>query len=118
MSFLTDFAEFLEEYDIDITTYTRTDGRSIASVTSSTINACIQPYSETSLNSNSTMRSKKFDGKDMTGTILIITDADLKIDSTDTFIYSDDSKYKIEQRMPYTKIYEHYEYLACLVKAQ
>lgn len=117
MSISIDFAEFIETITIYTSTYSRTDGKASKSETSSTIEAIVQPYSETSLNSNSTMRDKSLEGKDTKGTILLITDSDLKIDNTNTFLDYDDKKYKIDQRMPYNKVIGHYEYLACMVKS-
>jgi len=116
MSISIDFADFIEEVTIYTTTYTLTDGISEKAEVETTIEAIIQPYSETSLNSNSTMRDKGLEGKDIKGTILILTDSDIKIDDTDTFLDYDDKRYKIEQRMPYSKIVTHYEYLACIVE--
>lgn len=117
MSISIDFAEFIETITIYTTSYSRLDGKVSKSAIESTIEGIIQPYSETSLNSNSTMRDKSLEGKDVKGTILLITDSDLKIDNTNTFLDYDDKKYKIDQRMPYNKILGHYEYIACMVKS-
>lgn len=117
MSISIDFADFIEDIDIYTTTYSRTDGKVSKTDVSSTIEAIIQPYSETSLNSNPSMRDKKLEGKDTKGNILILTDSDLKIDDTDTFLDYDDKRYRIDQRMPYNKVIGHYEYIACMVKS-
>ena len=118
MTISTDFAEFIETITIYTASYDRTAAKATKTETESDIEAIIQPYSETSLNSNPTMRDKKLDGKDLKGSILIMTDEDLPINDSDVFLDYDSKRYKIEQRMPYSKIFTHYEYLACIVKAQ
>lgn len=117
MSISIDFAEFIEEITIYTTTYSRTDGKVSKSQTTSTINAIMQPYSETSINSNPTMRDKSLEGKDLKGTVLMICDDDLPLNNTDIYLDYDNKKYKIDQRMPYNKLMPHYEYLVCMVKS-
>lgn len=115
MSISIDFTEFIEEVTIYTTTYTMTDGITESSEVESNIEAIFLPYSSTSFNNNPTMRDISLEGKDTKGILFMITDADIKVNETNTFFNYDDKRYKVEQRMPYNKIIQHYEYLTCIV---
>lgn len=118
MSFLIDFAEFLNDYNITIETGSYPNGRYSKSTTTDTIKAIVQPYSETSLNDNPIQRKRGMNGKDLRGVIAIQTDSNLDLNgNTKVYIENEGQLFEIEQKMSYNKVYEHYEYLACIVKS-